>query len=560
MRPLSALGRTLLRGIFALAAFAASGSLLFGQGTRIVLVHVNDTHSHLDSFGPKDAGLHGTLGGIAKAATVIGAIRAQEPNVLLLHAGDAFQGDLFFNAYFGVPELQLMQQLGFDAMAVGNHELEGGPDPLYGALAQAFSDGSFPLLSANLDLSQYQALADYISPAILKTVGGVNVGIFGLTTPDDPSTWGGPITISEDVATIAAQQTAALRASGANVVILLSHLGSLRDEAIAANVPGIDVIVGGHDHYRFDPPLSVTNPSGGQTLILQAGCHYLQIGELAFTVGNGSVHFDSYRLIPLDASVAPEPAVAGTVEALKEGIVQQFGDVYGTVVASAASEMDFTCESGMAIQDSDLGNFVTDAFRGRTHTDIALTAQGFLSEKIYPGPIVGADVFRSASYGYDEATGLGFHLVTFDIRGADLLQALEYTLAQADLNRDFVVEVSGMTYRFDSRSAPGSRLILRSTYVGNRRLSPEATYSVTSNEGVVALLGLLQIPAQNVAVLPDLEYSVIRDAMAAAGTVQCSPAGRIRDVAFGPSDGRLPPGRGGIGTPAAGPRRSAGFN
>src|SRR5437016_1914165 len=123
-----------MKKILLTLAFAFSGLLIHQQieaaGTTITLLHVNDTHSHLDAIGPKDAALKGTLGGIARAATVIGQLRAIEPNVLLLHAGDVFQGDPMFNAYFGVPEFQLMKQLGFDAMAVGNHEFDFGPGVL----------------------------------------------------------------------------------------------------------------------------------------------------------------------------------------------------------------------------------------------------------------------------------------------------------------------------------------------------------------------------------------------------------------------------------------------
>ncbi len=154
---------------------------LEARPATITLLHVNDTHSHLDAWGPKDRHLEGTIGGMAKAASVIAAVRASEPNVLLLHAGDVFHGDLFCTEYFGVPELQLMQQLGFDAMAVGNHEFDLGPD----VLAAAYRGGTRPLLSANLDLSEYPALATWIKPNTIKEVGGVSVGIFGMTVPDD---------------------------------------------------------------------------------------------------------------------------------------------------------------------------------------------------------------------------------------------------------------------------------------------------------------------------------------------------------------------------------------
>src|SRR5207253_1940588 len=157
---------TVILFVFCLFTFLNASS----QSTTFTIIYVNDTHSYLDSYGPKDANLDGTTGGIAKAATIIGRIRATEPNVLLLHAGDAFVGDFMFNKYFGVPELQLMKQLQFDAMAVGNHELDFGPAVLNNVLNAAFVNGSFPLLSANLDLTNYPGLKTWIQPSIIKTV------------------------------------------------------------------------------------------------------------------------------------------------------------------------------------------------------------------------------------------------------------------------------------------------------------------------------------------------------------------------------------------------------
>src|SRR5512143_3733639 len=176
--------RLIAQTVLLVVAFATG---LWAQGTTITLLHVNDTHSHLDAVGPKDADLNGTLGGIARAATMIGTVRATEENVLLLHAGDVFQGDLFFNAYFGVPEFQLMKSLGFDAMTVGNHEFDFGPEVLRDVLATAFAGGSFPLISANLDMSQFTDLETWITPSVTKTVGGVKIGIFGLTIPNNPT-------------------------------------------------------------------------------------------------------------------------------------------------------------------------------------------------------------------------------------------------------------------------------------------------------------------------------------------------------------------------------------
>jgi 5'-nucleotidase/UDP-sugar diphosphatase len=129
--------------------------------TQITLLHVNDTHSHLAPFGPKDASLNGTVGGLTKAASVIAAEKARNPAALFVHGGDLMHGDLFFNEYLGVPELQLLQSLGLDAMVLGNHEFDLGPDFLTAVLAATWpAGGNFPILSTNLDLTGYPVLAN----------------------------------------------------------------------------------------------------------------------------------------------------------------------------------------------------------------------------------------------------------------------------------------------------------------------------------------------------------------------------------------------------------------
>ena len=156
------------------------------QTDTLTILHVNDTHSNLAPLGPRTATLEGTQGGIARAASVIGMSQMTDPNVLTLHGGDAFIGDLFFNVYFGVAELQLMNAMGFDAMVVGNHEFDLTPYVLQQALDTAFVGGGFPLLSANTNLEDPTliGLRNYILPFTTKQLGNIKVGIFGMTTPE----------------------------------------------------------------------------------------------------------------------------------------------------------------------------------------------------------------------------------------------------------------------------------------------------------------------------------------------------------------------------------------
>lgn len=504
-------------------------SLTIAQGTTVTVLHVNDTHSHLDSFGPKGPDHAGTIGGIAKAATVIGMTRATQEHVLLLHAGDIFQGDPIFNTYFGVPELQLMAQLGFDAMTVGNHEFSYGPGPLTDVLSYSFAGGSFPLISANLDLSGYPALQPYVRPSIVREYNGVKVGIFGLTTPYDPTTLPSPVVIQENVFDIAAAQMQALRASGASVVICLSHLGNYLDRILAANVPGIDFIVGGHDHYTYAEPIAVTNPMGGTTYIFQAGSHYEMMGELTFSVDGPQVTMVNYRLINLDATIPAEPTTQAAVDFIKQGVVAKFGDIYTPYIGKARWELPELFDPASPKRDTPMGNLVTDAFRKKTRTNIAITALGLISEKIYAGPIVAADVFRALSYGYDPATGLGLNLATCRISGAELVKGLEIGLSQLEVSEDFFLQVSGMTFAYDPRQPVGQRVIPQSIRIGGYPLNPEKSYTMTLNSGIVMLLTELGVAVSDIQILPDFEYEVVRDFITRLHVVQYRPEGRIKD-------------------------------
>ena len=539
-----AVGRVVGRLFLAVAVAASLGmwSAVPAQAATITLVHVNDTHSYLDAYGPKDRNLDGTLGGMAKAASIIAAVRAHEPNVLLLHAGDVFQGDFFFNAYFGVPEFQLMKQLGFDAMAVGNHEFGFGPDVLTQSLAAAYGGDTLPLLSANLNFSEYTPpegfppLETWIKPGIIKSVGGVTIGIFGMTQPDDVTNMPAPVKILgkyPDTATllgIAGLTAAELRGAGAEVVICLSHLGVIYDQAIAANVPGIDIIVGGHDHYVFEQPLAVTNPEGKRTLILQAGNHYRYVGKLRFTLKNGAVKVLDYTLLPVDRKIPPLPEVQNVVDVLKDGIEETYGDVYYATLARATRDLEMSTNPRQPRRDSAMGNLITDALREKTGTDIAITANGMIAEGIFQGPIVGADVFRPVSYGYDPATGLGFKIATFEIAGVELVKALETTLAFIGVNEDFFLQVSGMSFAYDAGAPVGSRVLLESVRVQGHPLDPFATYTATVNEGIAFLIPEMGVEVINLNVLPDLEYNVLKDFIIGLGRVNYHSEGRILDV------------------------------
>ena len=242
----------LITGFYTLI-FVICCTVINAQTDTLTILHLNDTHSNLAPLGPRTADLKGTQGGIARAATVIGMNKMTEPNVLLLHAGDAFIGDLFFNVYFGAAEFQLLTALGLDAMAVGNHEFDLQPSTLEQALQSSFEPGEgFPLLSANciLEDPEVNTLKNYISPYTIKEIGSLKVGIFGLTTPEtNLLSLPAPAVIDTNIIEIAATMVGTLAGENCDIIISLSHLGFALDQLVAEYVPGINVIVSGHDHY-----------------------------------------------------------------------------------------------------------------------------------------------------------------------------------------------------------------------------------------------------------------------------------------------------------------------
>lgn len=502
---------------------------VFAQSTQITILHTGDSHSHLDAFGPKDVSGKGTIGGIGKAAAIIGTVKATEPNVLFLHSGDFSVGDFFFNKYFGVPELQILKQLGCDAMAVGNHEFDLGAATLYSVLQESFQGGGFPVLSANLNLSGFPQLGNYVTPYTIKTIEGVKVGIFGMTIPS-PLGNPEPVIINDSITEITYATVAALQGQGANVIIMLSHLGWAIDSALAVNIPGLNFIVGGHDHSIFGQPKMFNNPAGILTYVVQAGESYEYLGKLKFTYSNGLVTFNSYDLLHADSTVTPEPGVQGVVDYLKQGVVGTYGDVYNVIIGTAVNDINKSSSGNNPnYKDSPIGNLITDSYRNRTNTDISITANGMIAEKIYKGNINCSDVFHAVSYGFDTTTGLGFNLLKMKIRGSELIKGFEVGLSQLGITDDFFIQVSGILFKYNPGNPVNSRVVISSVRINRQQFNPEMKYTLTLNEGLYGILMTTGVQVENVEPTGIPEFLALKDYITLLGNVDYKSEGRIRE-------------------------------
>jgi 5'-nucleotidase / UDP-sugar diphosphatase len=470
------------------------------QTDTITVIHVNDSHSSLAPIGPRTAGLEGTRGGLSRVATIVGKLKATNPHPFFLHAGDFSIGDIFYNVYFGVPELRILSGLGCNAMAVGNHEFDLSPSTLLTALDSGFVAGRFPLLSANLilDDSAVQRLKHFIRPYTIETAGKTTVGIFGMTLPEtmvisNPA----PVVVDTNLGPIAKAMVDSLKARGCSVIVFLSHCGFYYDRMIASAIPGIDVIIGGHDHLSFPRPLPVINPLGDTTWVAQAGAFYQNVGKLRLTVTRSGVHFLDYELIAVDSSTWKEPTTDAVVQDLQSQIESTYGPVFSRQIGTATASFEEVADSLMTNgrKDTPVGNLVTDAFRALTGTEIAIEAGGSTAQPLAAGPLVAVDAFRVVGYGFNTDNGLGYQLVTFDISGANLMAGLEFGLSSIEMSDEYLLQTSGLTYSYNPAASRNSRVV--GVSVGGVPLDPAATYSVTTNAFTKVFLEYLRVPYSN---------------------------------------------------------------
>ncbi len=269
---------------------------------RFYLLHTNDTHSRLDPFPDNDPNYPG-MGGYARRAARINHLRREDPNLILLDAGDIFQGTPYYNMYGGEPELKLMSRMGYDAAAFGNHEFDNGMDGFLHVLPHA----EFPFLAANYDFSN-TPLAGHVGDHILLHRNGITVGIYGLGI--DPGglvgrNLYGDTTYLDPIEKAREMEDMLWKKHGCEVIICLSHLGfeynsdRVSDVKLAQHTKNTDIIIGGHTHRLLDPPARVQNMEDRDVVIGQAGHGGLYLGEMTVWISEeeGEKFIESYTTL-----------------------------------------------------------------------------------------------------------------------------------------------------------------------------------------------------------------------------------------------------------------------
>ena len=425
---------------------------------KLTIVHTNDVHSRIEG---DDAGLIG----LPRFATFVKQLEAENPNMLIVDAGDATHGVPIVNISQGEAMIKLMGAVGYDAMAPGNHDFNYG----YNRLVELKSMAKFPILGANvvpesgkMDLDEY----------VIKEVGGLKIGLFGLATPEtkyksSPKNTEG-VDITDPIAK-AKEIVEKLQAEKVNMIIAISHLGldegsEIKSSDLAEQVDGIDLIVDGHSHTLLENGKQI-----GDTLIVQTGEHLKNVGVVDVTFTDGEITSKEAKLVKFEEikDLTPDETIAGMIEDLKLKNDEILSEVVGKTNVRLVGEREI-----VRTQESNLGNLMTDALLDATGADVALTNGGGIRASIEIGDISKKnvlDVFPFGNYG-----------VKLEVTGADIVKALEHGVTDYPSPAGKFPHVAGMTYKIDPSAEPGKRVY--DVMIKGQPIDLQKTYTLATND------------------------------------------------------------------------------
>ena len=448
-----------------------------GGGTvknfNLSIMHVNDIHANTDKA--------------PKLVTAVKEVRTQKPDALLLNAGDVFSGTLYFNEFLGQADLAFMNLMKVDAMTFGNHEFDlGSSTEGHKALVDFIKAAKFPFVSANVDFSKDDKFTGLfntkiptthkngnIYTGIVKEVNGEKVGIFGLTTAETKDIASpGAVTFSDYIKD-AERMVAEFEAMGVNKIVALTHIGfddnaaMDNDQVLAANVDGIDVIVGGHSHTQLDKPVVIDKDEKGaakdKTIIVQAYQYSDYLGTLDVEFDKkGVVVGHAGKLIETKGKTEDAEAVE-LLKPYKDQIAAVNKEEIGVTLENAlvsprTSDVGYVPGTSVRASETILGNLITDGMLAKAQKyvkdkKVIMSFQngGGIRAGIGAGPITVGEVITVLPFGNT--------LATMEITGAELKEAFEISFKEYPKENGGFLHVSGAKVKFDSSKPAGERVV-----------------------------------------------------------------------------------------------------
>ncbi|KAM8832587.1 5'-nucleotidase isoform 2-T3 [Spinachia spinachia] len=441
----------------------------------LVLLHTNDVHAHVEetSVHSGKCGGGACFAGVARRASEIRRVRAQENHVLLLDAGDQFQGTVWFNYYKGAEAAHFMNLLGYDAMVFGNHEFDNG---VGGLMAPFMKKIQCPLLSANIRATGALAStfgSSFLSYKILK-VGGESVGVVGYTSTETPHlSQPGPDVLFEDEVSALQRQVDELLQAGVQKIVAVGHSGFIVDQKVAREVRGVDVVIGGHSNtflYTGPAPSSevpagpypfmVESADGRQVPVVQAYAFGKYLGYLKVTFDEeGNVLKSTGNPILLDSGVPQDPDVLADVEEWKKNLANYSAQVLGSTLVFLNGS-DKECR----FRECNLGNLICDAMVDSRLGESDKLEWNHVSASIFNGGGVRTSIderTRNGSITVEDLISVLPFGGTFDLvqlKGSTLLRAFEHSVQRYGGSTGEFLQVSGFRVEFDLSFPAGRRV------------------------------------------------------------------------------------------------------
>jgi 2',3'-cyclic-nucleotide 2'-phosphodiesterase (5'-nucleotidase family) len=426
----------------------------------LTILHTNDLHGHLEPFA--DGGR--LVGGMAYLGEAIGWERAKDPaHTLVLDSGDSVQGSPLCDFYEGRPMTEAMNSIGYDVETLGNHDFDRGTK----TLAERLKLANAPMLAANLIINdKHSPLIGKTQPFVIKEIDGLKVGIIGMVTPDSKEM----IKDKDDARTIdflSYDETLRnllprVKEKGADVIILLSHMGADKDREIAAKYPEIGVIVGGHTHTEIEKPQKV-----GKTLIMQAGCYGKNLGEAELEIDRDTkaVNLKDYHLKPVVCEEIYPDAEIGN-------IIGEYQEKLGPLLSEPLLDLDIDLtqrDCHTYREESTLGDTMSDLLRKTADTDIGFLTAASMRCNLFKGKLKAADIYTMFPW-QDQVT-------TLRLKGAEIPKMIEQGLSKV-LNG---VAFSGLKAVIDT-SRPEGQQVVSVTLENGEPIDPAKYYTIATRD------------------------------------------------------------------------------
>jgi len=497
------------RALFILFALLLAGGCAHQRSGSLMVLHTNDQHSQ---FAPAPATWiqkdpKPRIGGMVALKAQIDQARAAGKATLLLDAGDFMTGTpiakLKVEGALGGGYVQMLNEMGYQALTIGNHEFDEGQDNLQGLIRLARYD----VLSANLYKDDHLFAP---KPYAIYETGGLRVGVIGITLSElfemtAKKNLDG-IRVLDPVAT--AQKMVDEIDGKTDLIILLTHTGVDVDRELAQKVRGIDIIVGGHSHTRLNKPIQENG-----VLIVQADSKTRYLGRLTVDVAHDAVTHYEYALLPcwVDSVAHPDPLLAQQVQSYNDQINADYGKTIGQL------QTDWQRNSQ---GESNIGNYIADVLRKAAGADFAMINSGGIRKDLAAGPIKKLDIAEILPFSNT--------LVTFRCTGAQLLKIAQTNVASASKSDPGVLQISGLSYQY--RISPSGTSEITRLTVNGAPVDPGATYSGATIDFI--LFGQSERyfgfqPTENVENTNQLVSDLVTAAIQAEPSVAAKVEGRI---------------------------------